>query len=295
MIERIGLTMAKIKMNEREREWDYIKGFLVIMVILGHTTAAFGAYEKPQLLIYLSSLTVSFIMPLFLVTTGYFLITPHKPLGSSYFKKKTRRFLMPAFLWGGTVGCISIMKGILIDNEILFTRSNLNQFMRYAASLWYLYAAWICAVIIGGIVQWIPNKYRNYSLIICAICMNLIPTDRWYVAFAFSFILIGYFLRIREFKLEYFESHFRLGIVFLIVYAVLLKFYKYEHSIYVAGNNLFTNDVMHRQILIDVFRFVMGILGSISIAFILHWIWKITLEKQNKMGMAIIDAIQKGN
>lgn len=185
------------------------------------------------------------------------------------------------------------MKGILIDNEILFTRSNLNQFMRYAASLWYLYAAWICAVIIGGIVQWIPNKYRNYSLIICAICMNLIPTDRWYVAFAFSFILIGYFLRIREFKLEYFESHFRLGIVFLIVYAVLLKFYKYEHSIYVAGNNLFTNDVMHRQILIDVFRFVMGILGSISIAFILHWIWKITLEKQNKMGMAIIDAIQK--
>lgn len=293
MIERIGLTMEKIKTNEREREWDYIKGFLVIMVILGHTTAAFGTYAKPQLLIYLSSLTVSFIMPLFLVTTGYFLIAPHKPLGISYFKKKARRFLIPAFVWGGIVGCVSIMKGILIDNEMLCTRSDLYQFMHYIASLWYLYAAWICSVIIGGIVQWIPDKFRNCSLIICAISMNLIPTDRWYVAFAFSFILIGYFLRIREFKLEYFESHFRLGIVFLIVYMVLLKFYKYEHSIYIAGNNLFTNDVMYKQMLIDVFRFVMGILGSISITFILHWIWKMILDKQNKLGMAIINAMEK--
>lgn len=119
--------MGETKIITRDGEWDYIKGFLVIMVILGHTTAAFGTYEKPQLLIYFSSLTVSFIMPFFLVTTGYFLLTPHKLIGIGYFKKKTRRFLLPAFFWGGIVGCASIMKDILIDREMLSTKTILYQ------------------------------------------------------------------------------------------------------------------------------------------------------------------------
>ena len=50
---------------DRNRKLDFLKGFLVIMVILGHTTAAFGFYEKDFVLNYCSSLTVSFIMPFF--------------------------------------------------------------------------------------------------------------------------------------------------------------------------------------------------------------------------------------
>ncbi len=97
----------------RNRTLDFIKGFLIVMVILGHTTAAFGTYEKDFVLNYFSSLTVSFIMPFFLITTGYLVLNPLKQIDEKWFIKKFRRLCVPAMIWGGNRRCDSLRKSYI--------------------------------------------------------------------------------------------------------------------------------------------------------------------------------------
>lgn len=88
-------------MKNRIHEWDFFKGFLIIMIILGHVTASLGTYEADGVLNYCSSLTVSFIMPLFLIITGYFIYPQNTVVEwKKYIKKKMVRCLFPALKWG---------------------------------------------------------------------------------------------------------------------------------------------------------------------------------------------------
>ncbi len=262
--------------KKRIAEWDYVKGFLIIMVILGHTTAAFGDYEKPGLLIYFSSYTVSFIMPFFLLTTGYFLNPSSYERLSDFVKAKSRRLLYPALVWGGTAGCLQISINVakMIRAGSYSAEALLYRVISYTSSLWYLFASWLCAVILGCIVKKVPEKYAALALSLCAVALHLIPTDQWYVAFAFSFILTGYFLRMAKFELGWFDRHSIVCCITIVLYLALLFWYKYDFSVYVAGCNLFTNNPMGVQIKINGFRWFMGILGSVSTGYILHLVWK---------------------
>lgn len=264
-------------MKERVYEWDFIKGFLVIMIILGHTTASFGTFEKDYLLSYCSSLTVSFIMPLFLITTGYFLY-PKKPLKRwDYYLKKFRRMVFPAVFWGAIGGGITSL--ILLHKGASFIAIIKNCYWN-VQYLWYLYAVFVCALIVFEIERYIDGKNNIYGMvvyIIVSFLMLIIPTDKWNINFSFQFIAVGRLLRKSNFSLHWFQEHKRICIIICMVYFTIVSFFPYEYSVYVSGTNVITNSPFINQISIVLLRFILGVIGSASVAFIVleaYWICK---------------------
>ena len=275
-------------MTKRIDEWDFVKGFLIIMVMLGHTTASLGEYNKTPMLDYLSSLTVSFIMPFFLLTTGYFIYSD-KGILKDRIAKKIRRLLVPAVLWGGYCGIIlsfiTIVNGYGAKEALIVLLKNLKY-------LWYLYATFVSALIITIVRQKVPIQMQTWTLVAIAIVLHLIPTDLWNIAFVFSFILVGHLLRTVGFKLTWFKTHGIICGFVITVYAILLVFFKYKHSIYISGINLINNNPFFKQLGIDLFRFGIGILGSMSIAWLIDSVWY-ACEKRTNILNKLCDAIRK--
>ncbi len=254
---------------KRIKEWDFFKGILVIMIILGHATASLGTYESPPILEYCSSLTVSFIMPMFLVITGYFIYSfKTDTLTPGYILKKAKRLLIPAVIWGG-IGGIFI---IILESLPLWPINTMTIiiFLRNIKYLWYLYGTFVSALIIWSVEKITNQKYKNIILVGFAIVSHLIPTDLWNISFSFPFILTGYYLRKNHFSLEWFNTHKCTCFGLLGIYLFVLYFYSYDYSVYVAGTNFITNAPFVKQLYIVIFRFAIGISGTICISFLAH-------------------------
>lgn len=263
-------------MKNRAQECDYIKGALVILIILGHTTASLGVFEKDKLLSYFSSLTVSFIMPLFLIITGYFIYSDDIISGGTFIRKKFRRMIIPAVKWGLFGGGVNLV--FIIFGECTFIQICKN-FYWNIQYLWYLYAVFICSVIVYVIESIIKNKsvLVSITIYVCITCfLLLIPTDKWNINFSFQFIMIGRLLRKYGFSLNSLYNNKLICIVISGIYFGVLLIFPYEYSVYVAGTNIITNQPSINHLLIDIFRFFVGVLGSVTISFILLCIfeWK---------------------
>lgn len=280
----------------RSGKIDFLKGFLVVMVILGHTTAAFGSYKKDFVLNYCSSLTVSFIMPIFLIITGYLVLNPIKQIDIKWFIKKFRRLCVPAIIWGGGVGTVIVLSRAFYEHAELLNIRAAKQLFQYVRTLWYLYATFISAVIIGIVNRFFRGFLCDAILVFIAICLHIIPTDIFWISFSFEFILVGYFVRKYVDEIKYFfknRPYYKNTIVFVVsaLYLILLIWFKYDYSVYVSGSNLLTNNSFWYQIFINGFRFFMGIFGSVFVYIILCFCY-MHLKKSNK-GNVIANVVEK--
>lgn len=258
-------------MKERVHEWDFLKGFLIIMIILGHVTASLGTFEKTGILNYFSSLTVSFIMPLFLIITGYFIYPQNEHIEWKYFfEKKALRMIIPALKWGFFGGVITGFILLVLGNPTIFDIcKNFYWNIRY---LWYLYATFFCALIVYLVEYICKNKSKSMTVIIYMIVTGLllfIPSDIWNINFSFQFIMIGRILRKGEFTLNQLHLNKKICILISAIYFLTLILFPYKFSVYVAGTNLITNSSMLSQMFIVGFRFLVGLAGSITISFLL--------------------------
>lgn len=280
----------------RNRKLDFLKGFLVVMVILGHTTAAFGSYEKDFILNYCSSLTVSFIMPFFLIITGYFVLNPSKQIDEKWFIKKFRRLCVPAIIWGGIVGAVIVLSRVVYNQAELLDIRVVKQFFQYVRTLWYLYATFLSAIIIGIVNKYFRGFICDAILILIAICLHIIPTDIFWISFAFEFILVGYFVRKYVDNVKYFfknRLYFKNMIIFIVsfLYLLLLIWFKYDYSVYVSGSNLLTNNTIWYQVFVNTFRFFMGVFGTAFVYIVLCFCYKHL--KQFYIGNVIANAVEK--
>lgn len=142
--------------------------------------------------------------------------------------------------------------------------------------LWFLYATFCSAIIIWIIEKlFLREKIKNIVLLLTSTILFFIPTDIWWLSFSFSFILVGYFCSKYE-KIFSIINENIIGITSIFLYFFLLLFFSYDQSIYISGSNLITNNPIKDQIHIDYFRFILGLLGSISFIWIAKRIYKIS-------------------
>lgn len=271
---------------KRIAEWDFFKGILIILIILGHTTACFGTYDSKFILEYLSSLTVSFIMPMFLIITGYFIYS-FKPEAKNlkYIIKKAKRLLIPALIWGGIGGFFVTIPKIISSHSM--GADIVLILIRNIKYLWYLYATFVSAFIIWYVEKFpLISKKKNIILISIIIILHLIPTDLWNITFSYTFILTGYYLRKRQFSLRWFDEYKNFCFVILGLYLGMLFWFPYDYSIYVAGTNLITNNSFGTQLYIVIFRFIIGISGAVSMSWLAHMFF-------SRQGKAITNLIKQ--
>lgn len=97
----------------------------------------------------------------------------------------------------------------------------------------------------------------------------------------YPYFLIGYYWNENREKFKD-KNEFKLFILFLIAFGILIFQYNYDTYIYTSKYSLiFNSNPIKDQFLINVYRFIIGLIGSICILYIISYLNKILSQNSN--------------
>ncbi len=146
---------------KRIEEIDIAKGIAIIMVVLGHSYAAWNG---------LTQLICSFHMPFFFITSGILYRNQYEMNGglSFRYKDKAKSLLLPWIIWGGTfqffLSLLRVIGGQSISEQITIF---ITEFFKLGfGSVWFLPALYIASAILLSTV-----KNRWFSIFLTVVCL----------------------------------------------------------------------------------------------------------------------------
>lgn len=250
--------------NKRDLTLDYLKAFAIILVVFGHCIQ-YGL-GQPNIDFFdnnIIKVIYSFHMPLFMMISGYlFGFSVKKHSFKEIIFGKLKSLLVPIAIWAIPVTLIDTIK---YSPERLnpwdFLKSYLNEFI---GQFWFLWAVLLCSIIVLIVNHFLKDSIIVYFLLFAStfVVPNIIMVDELY-RFMFPFFVIAYFIN----KLEITKnmSAKRVYIftpITLITFVVLLLFYSTESYIYISGHSLIGKQNWPHQLLVDVYRIIVGLFGS---------------------------------
>lgn len=158
---------------QRDLSFDYMKGFLIFLVVLGHCPAfilnreGFDVWSDP-----LFVFCHSFHMPLFVFISGYFFAKKKNTLLKDLIPKQFRRLLYPQFAWN--IICLLLIalqfdkfSYLLMGNS---TSQTIKCIYHFLTNQWYLWCIFICGIIV---VCAHKTKYPIAVLLLLSLLMIL--------------------------------------------------------------------------------------------------------------------------
>lgn len=293
------------KSDEREALPDILRGFAVILVVLGHCIQAGSgaAYSAGQC--YFSDRLYQFIysfhMPLFMMISGY--------LGwRSIDKCRERRervrllrrraasLLTPVFLWTALdyarILITNYVKGEPQPDALVFV-----YFYNALNNLWFLWAVWWCFLAVYVMHYFLKDSILIYALGFLA--LFILPDGLGLGAYKYMlpYYLAGYYMH------GYMEAEghrdrygYRYGkkpklwliAVTGLAFAGLFVYYNEDSFIYLTGYKLVGKNVLE-QLSIDLYRLAVGFAGSCF--FILVWQYILEGARNSKFQFQILQKL----
>lgn len=242
---------------------DAIKGLAVFFVLWGHCIqfSSGGVYDYFG--DYIFKFIYAFHMPLFALVSGYlFFDSLRKRYLIQSINTRLSGLLWPILLWCSVKfvldSGISILKGDVSFSISVATWWNTATGM----FLWFLWSTLAATICIALAVKLLPEKLRIVGASALYFAMYLFPNKEMNL-FLYPYFLIGFLARKMENK---WKPHWK-KIVFAanIIFSVLYFFYTEECYIYISGISLCTSRYgLVSQLAIDVYRYVIGLAGSIA-------------------------------
>lgn len=279
------------KNNERELLPDILRGFAIILVVLGHCIqeGSGTAYRSEQL--YFSDRLYQFIysfhMPLFMMVSGYLSWESVKRAESREERKKLiiRRastLLLPIFLWTALDYARILITNLINDTPqpeaLIFVYFYLS-----VTNLWYLWAVWWSFLIICIMHYCLKDSIIIY--VFGFLLLFFIPDGLGLGSYKYMlpyFVSAFYIHGYMDNNIAAFNKMKRPYIIILlgICFSGLFYFYNEESFIYLTGYKLIGKDVF-KQLMIDIYRMAIGFLGGGF--FIMLWQYIICgINKRNK-------------
>lgn len=263
--------------NQRNTFLDLIKGFTIILVVLGHCIQEGSGNDFSAQTLYFSDKLYQFIysfhMPLFAMVSGYLCWGSIRRAGTgkeclSLLERRTASLLIPVFFWNTAE---------YVHNLILYPSKEplLKRLFQYLYSmlnnLWFLWAIFWCFLIVYVMHCFLKDNIVIYLLGLAA--MFFLPDGLNLGAYKYllpfylaAFYAHGYLERKKN-ALQWI-AHPRTLFLSGLIFAVLFAFYKEDSFIYLSGYKLIGREPL-RQLLIDAYRMLVGFAGSIF--FLLFW------------------------
>lgn len=284
----------------REKLPDVLKGFGIILVVLGHciqvgSGTAFNA-ESRYFSDKLYQFIYSFHMPLFMMVSGYLCWGSMKRAidGRQRLALLKRRILalpVPIFVWTALEflikAVINLSNGNVLSWKIIFDYlySVLNNF-------WFLWAVFWCFLIV-----FIMHFYFHDSIILYILgflVLFFIPDGMALGAYKYMmpyFIAPFYLHKYMEQKKVSLDNAPKIRWIVLtgLVYIILFLFFDENSFIYLSGYKLIGKDIA-RQLKIDFYRMIVGFAGSAF--FILLWQY-IIAKLKNRCEFKVMSALGK--
>ena len=249
--------------DERNLTLDVVKGIAILLVLFGHiiqytSCNAFDFFEN-KLFIFI----YSFHMPLFMLVSGYlFYNTLKKEDSGKRVIKRLGKFLLLILFFTIINYYVNSIRELIINNNVH------NMFSAYWANslngFWFLWSIIASTIIIALSYKITNNKVlQKIFLIILSPLVYLFPNGNNNL-YMYIIFLIGFLYN--EYKDKIPKEINKLKYTIFLIFPLMLFLWKKEMYIYISGMFNFTslNGFVY-QILIDIYRTILGIFGSIFV------------------------------
>lgn len=282
---------------------DFIKGLAIFLVIWGHCIQNFGIrdgsfFENP-----VHILLCSFHMPIFMVVSGFFFYKSLKLSFRQLIQEKGRQLILPMFSWSIIVTLLGTLHQIADQGitHISFISKIHDILYGTVTNFWFIRSVFVC-YIITAISKYFIRK--DIWACIVSILLFLALPDNFRLSldkFMLPFFWLGYFLQKHLTTL----NHYKISILLcsFILWIIMLFLWEKKYYIYVTGCAFY--EIQHfRFIAIDfyprltilLFRYLIGIAGSLTFFFTAQMIYRKLLSSiayigQKTLGIYIIHII----
>ncbi|UEG53297.1 acyltransferase family protein [Mucilaginibacter daejeonensis] len=234
---------------------DIIKGLAIYLVVWGHCLQFCGTID------FLSNpafiFIYSFHMPLFMGTSGYLFYSGVQKRGlGELVATRIRQLGPPWILWSVVAIPTYLQKPLSVS----------LYFNNLVLVLWFLPALLISSVVVA-----VCEKLLKYGWLgVLAFFIMLLPFPDAYglvfLKFMLPFFALGYYYNMLKLSTQNIDI---LGGLSLLIFAVMLYFWKVEHYIYTSGMRLTRGNFTHMAPIIT-YRYLIGLVGSISFIWVLN-------------------------
>ena len=271
--------------KDRNEYLDIVKGIAIILMIFAHCiVSGNGDFFLKKELFWddiLFKIIYSFHMPLFALVSGYlYYFTVEKYSFEKILIKKIKSFLHPIVIFG-------IYRYLLTKKSLLFNDIALSKVYDFVFFLfdgyWFLWSILFITIIVLFI-----NKFFNDNLkvsIVFFLLTLIIPTRVLSLRiFLYPFFVGGYFFCKHHKMIDRIKRNiiYILG-TSLVIFTCLLFLYKKNTYIYISGMTIINpilNISSFEQIYIDLFRIIIGFVGSIFTLSMIYEIYCLTKNKK---------------
>lgn len=247
---------------EAKKEKSFInllRGLAIFLMLWGHSiqfccAKQFDFFENPVF-----KTIYSFHMPLFMLISGYlFFFSQQKRDCEELILYKAKSLLYPILM--GSILHYLLTNGIIALSHGWYVDVFLGP---YLDSFWFLWSV-IAASFAVAIAVKLTNNYLSQAilLILGTVLVALFPS--WQASvYMYPYFVAGYLFGRNEEKLS---KNFNItGAISVICFIVMLFFFEKKHYIYTSG--LLGSGAIE-SIKIDIFRWAIGLFGSISVIYI---------------------------
>lgn len=255
---------------ERNKKIDFIRGFAIITVVIGHCIQFGSGLNAGNCLENnVFKFIYSFHMPLFMLLSGYlFYFTCKKHSFSQNILSRFTTLFIPIITWN----IIPFIMYTWHDRPHTFGYLFKTYISTMMANSWFLWAIFYCSFAVL-----IVNRFFKDSPVIYLIGFILtfvIPDSRnlFLYKFMYPYFVIGYFYHKNSEALNE-KYHMPLSNTKLlggsaIIFAALLCFFNTDSYIYTTKYTLLGKEILP-QLGIDIYRFTIGLFGSVFIIMLL--------------------------
>lgn len=256
-------------LEKRNHNIDIIKGIAIYCVLWGHCIQCMAG-DVDFFNLKAITFIYSFHMPLFALISGYLFFRTSQKRAIDILKSRLISLGVPFFVWNLLLYIRKCIFDILTahNSEI----SIIEVLRALVSGLWFLKSLFIITVLATLIVKY-SKKYKylcSFAVWVALIIFNNLFGD--HTADLFPFYILGYYAA--EHK-NIVEKIYKCRYLAYMAFIVLLIGMREEYFVYVGGINPFVSEYgFEKQVCFDLYRLIIGIVGSCSIIMLVKQIGK---------------------
>ena len=256
------------KVQPRDKKMDFIKGLLMISVLLGHFITAYTDGANVDSL-WIHTFVRTFDMPLFMLISGLFLRrTIDKYSWWKNIINKISAIGIPLVLWQTVF--FAMKKGIsLVRGNFSFS---IKEYIGYIlGSSWFLWSALICTITVIIVHKFLKNeKLRALLLAVLCISLHFIPNVKYNISYMLPFFVIGYFFDLFYIKIK--GANLKaIKIMSFVCFALLLCLWDGKYNVWNAGSYILEDTIFTTYAVI--LRFAIGLIGCVVMTVVFEWLF----------------------
>lgn len=279
-------TEDKIYRNtdiKRSQYLDIIKGIAIFLVLWGHSIQILSYGKLDYYNNYLFKFIYSFHMPLFMLVSGYlFYFCCNRKTLKELLKNRVIGLIIPIFSWG-TI--FYLFQNIINYCSKRNSSLSISGYLRSLNGTWFLWSLLIISCIVAVLNRIKKKIIRNIMLTVGIIFVLIAPNPTMNL-YMYPYFVIGFLFN--EYKSGVLDKLKKIGHLILLIYPIILIFYKNRDYIYTTGINPLVSEYgVVNQIGIDIYRWCVGLFGSVFVLILTYIIIQKFSEK------AIVKRISK--